>query len=210
MAFELISNKQKVICNSGHGKYLPPKLSLLGRSTAAHSTLYINNTSSCSFQKSKIINKIYGNSLLQKHKIIEKSYTEDKNFYFISSSHNGYEKKFGCIHKRSIKILKDEDKILGKDELKRKQNHSDSLVYFIRFYIYPNTKIVKTKAGNSILISLSNGEGWLLQSEANDFKIERSIFLANKNKVISNESISINGNINNEVTTINWSIERVS
>jgi uncharacterized heparinase superfamily protein len=210
LSFELISNKQKVICNLGYGKYLSNKLNLLSRSTAAHSTLYINDTSSCSFGANKYINKMYNYSLVNRHKILERNYVEDRNFYLIGASHNGYEKKFGCIHKRSIKILKDEDKILGKDELKRKQNHSDSLVYFIRFYIYPNTKIVKTKAGNSILISLSNGEGWLLQSEANDFKIERSIFLANKNKVISNESISINGNINNEVTTINWSIERVS
>ena len=41
LAFELISNKQKVICNSGYGKYLSPKFTLLSRSTAAHSTLYI-------------------------------------------------------------------------------------------------------------------------------------------------------------------------
>ena len=40
LAFELISNKQKVICNSGYGKYLSPKLTSLSRSTAAHSTLY--------------------------------------------------------------------------------------------------------------------------------------------------------------------------
>ena len=30
-----------------------PKLTSLSRSTAAHSTLYINDTSSCTFQKNK-------------------------------------------------------------------------------------------------------------------------------------------------------------
>ena len=81
LAFELISNKKKVICNSGYGKYLSPKLTSLSRSTAAHSTLYINDTSSCIFQKNKIINRVYGSSLIEKHKIIHKSYTEDKNSY---------------------------------------------------------------------------------------------------------------------------------
>jgi len=38
LSFELISNKQKIICNSGYGKYLSPKLTSLSRSTAAHST----------------------------------------------------------------------------------------------------------------------------------------------------------------------------
>jgi len=210
LAFELNSNKQKVICNSGYGKYLSPKFTLLSRSTAAHSTLYINNTSSCIFQKNKSINKVYGNSLIEKHKVIKKNYTEDKDFYSIVASHNGYEKKFGYIHTRSIKISKKEDKIFGQDELKKTKNYSNSLIYFIRFHIYPNTKIVKTKAGNSILISLSNGEGWLLHSIINDFKIEKNIFLGNKNKIINNESVSISGNINEEIISIRWDIERVN
>ena len=210
MSFELISNKQKVICNSGYGKYLSPNLSSISRSTAAHSTLYINDTSSCIFQKNQSINKIYGNSLIHKHKIIKKDYTENKDFYSIIAAHNGYEKKFGYIHTRSIKISKKEDKIFGQDELKKTKNYSNSLIYFIRFHIYPNTKIVKTKAGNSILISLSNGEGWLLQSKTNDFEIEKNIFLGNKNKIINNESVSISGNINEEIISIKWEIERVN
>ena len=210
LSFELISNKQKIICNSGYGKYLSPKFTSLSRTTAAHSTLYLNDTSSCTFQKNKSINKVYGNSLVQKHRIINKNYTEDKDFYSVVASHNGYEKRFGYIHTRSIKILKKEDKIFGKDELKKTRNYSNPLIYFIRFHIYPDTKIVKTKAGNSILISLTNGEGWLLQSETNEFYIEKSIYLGNKNKIINNESVSISGNINKEIISIKWEINRVS
>ena len=210
LSFELIANKQKIICNSGYGKYLSPKLTSLSRSTAAHSTLYINDTSSCIFQKNESINKIYGNSLLEKHKVINKNYTEDKDFYFIAASHNGYEKKFGYIHSRLVKISKKEDKIFGQDELKKTKNYSKSLIYFIRFHIYPNTKIVKTKAGNSILISLSDGEGWSLGCKTNNFEIEKNIFLGNKNKIINNESVSISGSINEETILIEWEIERVS
>ena len=182
----------------------------LSSSTAAHSTLYINDTSSCLFQKNKFINKLYGNSLVQKHKIIKKNYTEDKNFYSIVASHNGYEKKFGYIHTRSIKILKKEDKIFGHDELKKTKNYPNLLNYFVRFHIYPNTKIVKTMAGNSILISLSNGEGWSLLSETNNLEIEKNIFLGNKSRIINNESISMSGKISSEVVSIKWTIERVS
>ena len=209
LSFELNSNKQKVICNTGYGKYLTPQLTALSCSTAAHSTLYINDTSSCIFQKNKTINRVYGNSLIKKHKVIKKNYTEDKNFYSLTASHNGYEKKFGYIHTRSIKISKKEDKIFGQDELKKTKNYSKRLIYFIRFHIYPDTKIVKTKAGNSILISLSSGEGWLLQSKTNYFGIEKNIFLGNKNKIINNESVSLSGNINEDIMLIKWDIERV-
>ncbi len=210
LSFELISNKQKIICNSGYGKYLSPKLTALSRSTAAHSTLYINDTSSSIFQKNNIINKVYGNSLIEKHKIVKKSYAEDKNFYSVSASHNGYEKRFGYIHTRLVKISKNKDQIFGQDKLVRSKIYSNSLIYFIRFHIYPGIKIVKTKAGNSVLISLLNGEGWLLKSETNNFKIEKNIFFGNKNKIINNESISISGNLNDEIISVNWEIEKVN
>ena len=153
---------------------------------------------------------MYGNSLVQRHKVINKNYTEDKDFYSITASHNGYEKQFGYIHTRLIKILKKEDKIFGQDELKKTKNYSNPLIYFIRFHIYPNTKIIKTKGGNSILISLSSGEGWLLQSKTNDLKIEKNIFFGNKNKIINNESIFISGNIDTEIILIKWVIERIN
>ena len=210
LSFELIANKQKVICNSGYGKYLSPKLTSLSRSTAAHSTLYLNDTSSCIFEKNKSINKVFGNSLIQKHKIINKSYTENKDFYSVSASHNGYEKKFGYLHSRLIKISKNEDKIFGQDELKKTKKYSNPLIYFIRFHIYPGSKIVKTKAGNSVLISLSNGEGWLLLSKTNNLQIEKSIFFGNKNKIINNETVSISGNVNEEIISIEWEINKVT
>jgi uncharacterized heparinase superfamily protein len=209
LSFELNNNKQKIICNSGFGKYLSPKLKFLSRSTAAHSTLYINDTSSCTFHKNKIINKIYENSLVEKHKVIKKNYTEDKDFYSIVASHNGYEKKFGYTHTRSISISKKEDIIIGQDELKKIKNYPKPLYYFIRFHIYPNIKIVKTKAGNSIIMSLSNNEGWLLQSKTNNFDIEKNIFLGNKNRIINNESVSISGHINNDNIVIRWEIVRI-
>ena len=86
----------------------------------------------------------------------------------------------------------------------------NSIIFSVRFHIYPDNKIIKTKAGNSILISLPNGEGWILQSDANDFNIEKNIFLGNKNKIINNESVSISGNINKEIVSIKWEIERVN
>ena len=210
LSFELISNKQKIICNSGYAKNLSPKFSSLSRSTAAHSTLYLNDTSSCIFQKNKMINKIYGNSLLEKLKIVDKNYIENKDFYSLSASHNGYEKKFGYVHTRSIKILKNKDEIFGHDQLKKTQNYSNSVVYSVRFHIYPDVKIVKTKSENSVLIKLPNGEGWLLQSDTNIFQIEKNIFFGNKNKIINNESISIFGTTSESLASIKWKIERIS
>jgi len=172
--------------------------------------LYINDTSSCTFQKNKFINKVYGNSLIEKHKIIKKKYSENKEFYSIKAAHNGYEKKFGYIHTRDIKIFKNENRVIGEDTLEKTKNCLTPLYYAVRFHIYHNIKIAKTKSGNSILISLSNGEGWLLKSQTNNLNIEKSLFLGNRNKVINNESIFMSGDILNDIISIKWEIEKVS
>ena len=172
--------------------------------------MYINDTSSCSFYKNDFVNKVHRKSLISKQRIIEKNYAEDKDFYSISASHNGYQKKFGCIHKRSIKISKKSDVIFCNDELKKTKNYSGSLNYFIRFHIYPNTKVVKTMSRNSVLLSLSNGEGWSLVSETNNLEIEKNIFLGNKNKIMNNECVFITGIIDKKIFSIKWKIERVS
>ena len=209
LAFELLSKGEKIICNSGYGKYLDPKISILSCSTAAHSTLCLNDTSSSRFQNNKIIRKIYGNSLIHAHKILEKKMDSDENSYNIFAVHNGYEKKYGYLHGRSIKILNKGSIICGSDELKRTKNILNSVYYFIRFHIYPGIKIVKTKGGNSILISLTNGEGWLFKSESNNLEIEKNIFFGRK-KAINNECISISGSTDKEQKLINWQIEKVN
>ena len=101
-------------------------------------------------------------------------------------------------------------KIFGFDELKQTKKCENSLSYFIRFHIYPDVKIVKTQSGNSILISLSSGEGWSLKSKTNDLYIEKNIFLGIKNKIVNNESVSISGDIVKEIVSISWEIERVN
>ena len=208
LAFELLSKGKKIICNSGYGKYLNPELSLLSCSTAAHSTLCLNDTSSSRFEKNKTIRKIYGNTLIQSHKIVEKKILKDENFYNAFGIHNGFEKKYGYLHKRSIKILNKNSIIYGTDELNKTKNVLSTVYYFIRFHIYPGIKIVKTKGGNTVLISLPNGEGWLLKSVDSNLDIEKNIFFGRK-KTINNECICISGSTNQSKVSINWKIEKV-
>ena len=51
LSFEIISNGKKLICNSGYFQDFKNKLNKLSKSTAIHSTLILNDTSSCKFTK---------------------------------------------------------------------------------------------------------------------------------------------------------------
>jgi len=209
LSFELISNSEKLICNSGFGLEKNHKMKLLSRTTAAHSTLYLNNHSSCSFKKNYLFEFNKEEPLQRGLKILSKQIIFEKNFENIVASHNGYKNKYGYIHERSIKFIKKEKILMGKDSL-IKNNNAINAFFGIRFHIYPGIKMVKTKNSQSILLSLNNGDGWKFNCLNHEIIIEKGIFFGNKHKVINNENIYISGMTNGENQVIEWSFEKIS
>ena len=149
-----------------------------------------------------------GNTLTETFKIKNKEIIENKNESIITASHNGYEKKFGYICKRSIKISKTDPIIIGSDLFKKIKNSKIETSYFVRFHIYPGLKIAKTKDGSTVLIQLINGEGLIFKSENNEVKIEKNIFLGGKN-IINTKCIVISGITREKEISVNWKIEKV-
>ena len=207
LSFELSSNGEKFICNSGSAKNLGEELSYLSSSTAAHSTVTINDTSSCIFQKNKMIRKYFGNSLIEKHDIFKKEFKNDKEFIQCTIGHNGYEKRFKLLHERQITLFKSKIHIEGIDNLRCKNLENKNLTYSVRFHIHPDIRITKTM-GNDILLSSNNGEGWIFRSPQIPTKIEKNLYFGNPNNIKESSFILLEGNIENENTNIIWHLEK--
>ena len=207
LSFELSSNGEKFICNSGSAKNLGEELSYLSSSTAAHSTVTINDTSSCIFQKNKMIRKYFGNSLIEKHDIFKKEFKNDKEFIRCTIGHNGYEKRFKLLHERQITLFKNKSHVEGIDNLKCKNLENKNLTYSVRFHIHPAIRITKTM-GNDILLSSNNGDGWIFRSPQIPTKIEKNLYFGNPNNIKESSFILLEGNIENENTNIIWHLEK--
>jgi len=201
LSFEITSNNEKIFCNSGPGINQSDKIKLIGKSTAAHSTLYLNNKSSCSFK----MNQLIKNGL----KIINKEITSEKDYFKILASHNGYQKNYGYIHERIIKFIKKDKSFFGKDNLFKKKN-AKNCNFVVRFHIFPGIKTAKTQDAHTILLSLNNGEGWKFTCKNFKIMIEKGIFLGNKNKIVENENICISSLTNLKDIEIDWSLIKVS
>jgi uncharacterized heparinase superfamily protein len=100
---------KKVISNCGSANNFGGELPFLSQTTAAHSTLTINDTSSCLFQKNPLIRTFYGNSLIQKLKVYKKDLNSDKNTISVIAGHNGYQKKYNAVYERKIVISEEEE-----------------------------------------------------------------------------------------------------
>ena len=73
-------NGEKIITNCGSAKNFSDNLSIISQSTAAHSVITINDTSSCLSQQNKLIKKYFGNSLKRKLKVYKKDIMKSKHF----------------------------------------------------------------------------------------------------------------------------------
>ena len=203
LSFEIIYKSNKIICNSGYFQDHNHKLNKISKSTAAHSTLILNNKSACSFKKNN-----YGQSILENgFKVFDKKLVFEKNFWVIKGSHNGYLKEFGIIHERTLEFYPDKNKILGKDKLIKKKNFV-STNFEIRFHLTPNSKVTKTQDQRNILIELENS-GWRFFSNQSLIDVETGLYFGKKNKYSENQNIFISGSTKEEDQIIEWEINKI-
>jgi len=203
LSFEIISNAKKLICNSGYFQNYKHQLNELSKSSATHSTLVLEDTSSCKFTKD-----IESHSKIsQGLKVIKKNIVFENNFWKIASAHDGYLKQYGIIHDREIEFYPEQVKFIGYDTIISKNKIKD-LKFEIRFHLEPNIKIMKTQDNRTILIDL-DGEGWKFSSNGNNINIDNGLYFGKKNSFTNNQNISISGMTNDENQTIKWQLTKL-
>jgi len=206
LSFEYFLDGIKIITNSGFGGHISKRAESLSRLTACQSTLCINDTSVTKYEKSEVINKVFGNSIEDTFKSFELFSKDENGLIGCSSSNNGYEKNFGCTHKREIYIDKVSNCLKGIDHIiKAKDGYP--IRYAFRFHINPELSAVKTMSGNSALIQISKNKSLIFTVKDESLEIEKSIFLGGK-KILDNTCITISGNLVNKNKTFNWEIKK--
>ena len=206
LSFEYFLDGIKIITNSGFGNHISKKAELLSRLTACQSTLTINETTITKFERNEMINKVFGNSIKNSFKSFDFIKKNENDLIGCSASNNGYERNFGCIHKREVYINKKDNFLKGTDHI-LKAKDGFPIRYAFRFHINPKLNVVKTMSGNSALIQISKNKSLLFSVSNENLHIEKSIFLGEK-KIIDGTCITISGNLVNKNKIFNWEIKK--
>ena len=195
-------NNIKIISSGGTYKEIR-KLNKISKSTALQSTLSIEDHSSCNYRKLGKSNLIVNKGI----HITKKNLVFENNYWKISASHNGYQKKFQTVHEREIEFYPEQIKFVGFDKLLRKDN-SREIKFDIRFHLEPSSKVMKTQDNKSILIELEE-EGWKFSCENFDINIDNGLYLGIKNSYKENQNICISGTSKEKNQIIKWEITRI-
>ena len=206
MSFEYFIDEQKIISNSGFGNNISSKAELLSRLTASQTTLTLNDTSVTKFERNKLINRVFGNSIKNTFNIYDLEIYKESNISGCTASHDGYENSFGCTHKREIFLDKENNYLKGADHIYKKKD-GIPIRYVFRFYINPELTVVKTMSGNSALIRISKNKSLIFTIKDENLEIEKGIFFGGK-KIINNACITISGNLVNKNKSFIWEIKK--
>ena len=202
LSFEISSGGKKLISNCGYYNNKNLKLKELSKSTATHSTLIIDNNSSCHYKKNN--EKFF---VTRDLKTIKKNIVFEKNYWRINASHDGYQKKYDITHEREIEFFPEHFRFIGKDKILNKKPNF-SIKFEIRFHVEPDIKLMKTQDNKTILIELED-EGWKFVCDNYDINIDNGLYFGNKNSYTQNQNIFISGVTSNKNENITWQLTKI-
>ncbi|NLS05857.1 heparinase [Rhizobium sp. P32RR-XVIII] len=207
LSFEMSSGRHRFIVNSGSPKFAGRRYVQMARTTAAHSTVTLNDTSSSRFSPSEYLGHIIIDAV--KTVSVERAETEDGRDV-IKVSHDGYLKNFGVLHERELTLNAAGSIVTGRDRLVRQGERLSNapLRAAARFHVHPAIN-VRQSDRESALLTAPDGESWLFSSPGNEVLISEDVFFADASGICGSDQIEIDF-VFAEKPEIRWFLSRKS
>jgi uncharacterized heparinase superfamily protein len=179
-SFEFSVGAQRLVINCGSPDANRAAAREAARMTAAHSTLVIDDTSSCRFASHTGLRKWLDDQIVSGPDKVDVERHDEPSGTTVSVAHNGYEARFGLIHERRIMLHSDGKMIDGSDWLRASAAGGavETRAFALRFHIHPNVRLKRVREGLAVLCILPNARRWLFETSSGQVDIEESVFFA--------------------------------
>jgi uncharacterized heparinase superfamily protein len=163
---------QTIIVNCGTPRHASETLALLARSTAAHSTVTVADTSSARFGVFAGERRIVSGP----RSVPVRRDTRLGAFELVAS-HDGYKRQFGLVHERCWTMRMDGEQLDGDDRFMLSSPDAP-LPVALRFHLHPSIRASLIEDGAGALLMTPSGEAWVFEASGQQVSIEDSIFFA--------------------------------
>jgi uncharacterized heparinase superfamily protein len=210
LSFEMSCGQQCFIVNCGIDTYGAVDVRPLGRATAAHSTLTLNDTSQARFNHSERVRAYLGTPLIGGPAWVSCTRTDTPSTQGFVAAHDGYLASFGLYHERALILGAEGALIDGTDRLFRKAGQAprsggrDS--YSIRFHLHPDIEV--SLDGRYIVLASRGGVRWRFGSPDVAPRVEDTLYLAGLSGPRRSRQIVLVA-LAAEAHTVRWRFERV-
>ncbi len=206
LAFEMSDGAHRLVVNCGGARTLsvevPPALTEGLRTTAAHSTLVVDDSNSSAIHADGMLGKGVAE--------VELNRQESETSSRIEASHDGYAKRYGFIHRRQLILTSDGRDLRGEDMLlpvgkRRKQGMAS---FAVRFHLAPGVQVSPTADGQAALLRLPGGALWQFRCRGGAMAVEDSLWVDADGRPQHSLQIVIAGESPAGGTNVSWALKR--
>lgn len=206
LAFEFSDGAERIVVNCGGaragGIAAMPALAEGLRTTAAHSTLTLADSNSTAIHKGGQIGKGVSETTLDR--------TETDGGSRIEAGHDGYLRRFGFFHQRSLVLTADGSEIRGEDTLipgARKVKGGTPFV--VRFHLAPGVDPSPTASELGALLQTGHDQAWQFRARGGQLLIEESLWIGPDGLIQPSQQLVISSRADPGGATIGWAFKRI-
>lgn len=198
LSFELSTKIGKLVVNCGWSEQQALRFRRPVRSTAAHSTLTLNESDAGRLIKDGWSAQVLGGAIESEAGPVNAARKEQVTGTWLEASHDGYREQTGLTHKRRFYMANEGDDIRGEDSLCVPLGAAplsrNQLPFDIRFHLHPSVRVSLSQDQQSALLIQGGKAGWRFRTDGGPLKIENSIYLGSGDKPVKSQQIVISGN----------------
>ena len=208
LAFELSDGAQRLIVNCGGPGPLPtdlPRELVDGlRTTAAHSTLVVQDTNSTNILSDGSLGKGVEDVAIDR--------SEGNDSSRLEASHDGYARSFGLVHKRSLMLGNDGKELRGSDQLiaRGRKKIRESASYAARFHLAPGVEATITADGMGAILRSKTAPPWNFRCRGGMLTTEESLWIDGRGVPQSTTQLAVVGEVSALGGEIGWQFRRTS
>jgi uncharacterized heparinase superfamily protein len=181
LSFELSWKQHRLVINCGLPAVNKENWRQVARATPAHSTVTLNDRSSCRFLESGAVRKLFGGTPILNGPNDVRTEREPGGVT-LRASHDGYASDCGVIHTRAIRLSPDGRALDGEDTFTPSDGRAFPAgagdEFAIRFHLHPAVKASRLADGRGVILLLHDRELWTFATLAEAVELEESVFLA--------------------------------
>lgn len=209
LSFEFSSGVHRLVVNCGVSPKSNPVWRKVSRSTAAHSTVSIEDTSSCHFLSEKPFGHLLGAPVLSGPRQVDVHREDDAAGSRVTAVHDGYLPDFHVLHERDIRLSGDGTVLDGIDTFHAQGALQSDATYTARFHLHPSIRASQIRAGTALLLVCRDGEAWEFEAPGAEIRLEESIYLSDVYGHRKSEQIVLSGLLET-APVIGWQFRRTA
>lgn len=205
LALEFSFGKQRIIVNCGGaglaGATIPAALARGLRTTAAHSTLCLDDSNST--------------ALLAKGQLgagvvdVELERRDIERATRIEANHDGYSRAYGFIHNRVLVLRSDGMELRGEDTLlpHAKFKGREEVAAHLRFHLGPDIELLLADDKRSVVMRMEDGSSWTLMTAMGTIEVDESLWVDENGRPHPTRQLVIGVNAPKGGITIGWALK---